>query len=821
MTRVYRRRDLGVLIAAIAVAVAASTTVGMFTDRLQRAIRVESATVLAADLRLESGRGPESLDEPERYARQSGLRTARTTSFTTVIHAGDAGQLATIIATNGDYPLRGELRLSREAYGPAQTSSVLPLPGFAYVDPRIANRLAVTVGDEIRLGAIRLHVAAILTDRPDRGSSMADIAPAILVREGDLSSSGLLGAASRATYVLLVAGDLGAVDRYAQWLKARKASAEKLITVAQSSAQLGSATERAGQFLHLAAVTTVLLAAIALAMASRRYAARRRDEVALLKCLGATRKMIVRRFASEAFISAGLGGALGVVIGIFAQLGLAELALVFTNVSVLPAPGVMPALLGLLTAFFMMAGFGLPPIVELARIPPTRIFREGALPRPLPLLVPAIAAVITLLVVLYLYVRDLKLVFGAGIALGLAALIYALLGLGLTRLLRRLKSNAGHPWRFGAAALARRSRETISQIVAFGLGMTILLLLGVVRTDLMEEWQRALPVDAPNHFLLNIAPSQRESVNAFFSNQGADINFAPWVRARLVSVNDRPLSERMPITERGRAFAEREQNLTISSTLPADNKIVQGRWWPASGPAVPTVSVATEFRDELKLEIGDRLLFDVAGETVAAVVGSVRQVRWDGFRPNFFLVFSPGILEENVGSYLAAVHLSPQARQSLAEFDRQFPTITVLDVEGLLASIRALLDRAAAAVTYVFVFTLLAGIVVLAAGINATADERRYESALLRSFGAARRHVLLVVCAEFMTLGALSGLVAATAAAAIGIFVATHWLNLPWRPHASLWLFSVASGVIGIGFAGVISAWRVSLAPPIRILRGE
>ncbi len=824
LSRLWRtlwRGDLAVLIAAIAVAMAASTTVSLFTNRLHGAIRNESATVLAADLRLESGRNAESLDAAEQQAQQRQLRTARLTSFTSVVHAGDQGQLATVIATEAGYPLRGTLRTATIPYGPSHATNVLPGLGEAYVDPRLASRLGVSVGSLLRIGATQLRVVEILADRPDRGSGYAEVAPAVLMRGADLAASGLLGPASRATYTLLVAGEPARVDPFLAWLKLHKSAAERLVGVGEASAQLGSAADRAARFLNLAAVTTMLLASIALAMAARRHASQRRDEVALLKCLGATRRVVLLRFSSEMGAAALVGAGIGALIGYCAQSGLAALAHVFTGVAELPAPSATPIIWGVVMSLVMTAGFGLPPVIELTRVPPARVLREDLAARPLPLLVPAALAVATMLVILYLAVRDARLMVSAAIVLSVITGVYVLAGIGLVRLLARVRSDAGTPWRFGVAALARRPAQSVAQLVAFGLGMTILLLLGVVRGDLLEEWRRAVPADAPNHFLINIAPQERDSVEDFFKARQVVVEFAPWVRARLRAVNGTPMAQRMPKSDRGRAFAEREQNLSFRRTLPADNQIVEGHWWPVSGLGAAQVSVATEFRDELDLHLGDRLEFDVAGESVDATLASVRKVRWDGFRPNFFLLFSPGVLDGNVSSYLAAAHLEARVRPDLAEFNRRFPTVTVLDIDGLLTTVRGLVDRAADAVTYVFAFTLLAGLVVLAAAIRATADERRYEGALLRAFGASRRQVLLGAALEFATLGVLAGLVAATAAAAISAFVAAYWLGLPWHLQGLLWLYGPIAGLLGVGGAGLLGTWRMGLIPPVRVLQAS
>ena len=819
--RAFRRTELLVLVAAIAVAVSASSTVGLFTDRLQGAIRIESATALAADLRLESGRSAASLDLMEREAQRRDLQTGRTTTLTSVVHAGDIAQLTSIIASDGGYPLRGTLRISPTLYGPSQSTQDLPPVGQVFIDPRLASRLKVNIGEIVRVGVSQLQVAAILADRPDRGTGMAEVAPALLMRGVDLAASGLIGPASRATYALLVAGDPDAMDRFSGWVKLRKSAAEKLLTVAESSAQLGSASERAGRFLHLAAITTVLLAAIALAMASRRFARQRQDEVALLKCLGATRQTIIRRFAVELMAAAIAGALLGVCLGYAAQSGLAELAKTFTAVAVLPPASVTPAILGVITAIVMMAGFAAPPIMELARIPPARVLREDLSGRKIPLFFPALGAVVSLLAILYLYVNDLALVLGAGCSLALVTIIYALIGNGLVLIAKKIRPDSGVAWRYGMSALARRPRETTAQLLAFGLGMTILLLLGVVRVGLLDAWRGALPATAPNYFLINIAPTERSSIEQFFSEKRVPIDFAPWVRGRLLSVNGTLIANRMPKSDRGRAFAEREQNLSFSADLPPDNELVEGQWWSRSSGLQPAVSVATEFRDELNLHLGDRLVFDVGGDMTEAKIQSFRKVRWDGFRPNFFLLFSPGVLDASVGSFLAATHLDEEGRKALLEFDQKFPTVTVLDIDGVLNSVRTLIDRAAAAITYVFAFTLLAGLVVLLAAVRATADERRYEIAVLRAFGASRLQIVSGGMAEFAILGALSGGVAAIASSAIGFFIASHWLGVPWRPTWSIWLWGVSAGTFGVTLFGTASTWRMSATRPARVLRGQ
>jgi putative ABC transport system permease protein len=642
-----------------------------------------------------------------------------------------------------------------------------------------------------------------------------------LVHPADLAASRLIGATSRATFALLVAGAPDQVAPFRTWLQQHKAAAERLIDVSQSSAQLGNAADRSGRFLHLSAVTTVLLAAIALAMAARRYALQRCTEVALLKCLGATRWTVLRRFAAELGVAAGLGGAIGVAIGAVTQWGLAQIAAVFTGLATLPAPGSMPAFLGLLTAAAMVAGFGLPPVMELTRVPPARVLREAAGARAFPLLYPAGAALAALLIILYLDIRDLQLIGGAALALAVVLVVYGLLAAMVVSAAARIRSDASRIWRYAAAALARRRIQSIAQLVAFSLGLTLLLLIGIVRGDLMTEWRHAVPADAPNYFLLNVDPAEREAVSGFFAAHGAPTEFAPWVRGRLQSINGIPVGNRLPPTERGRAFAEREQNLSFSAQLPRDNQLLEGQWWTSVGPTEPSVSVASEFRDELGLRLGDHLVFDIAGEPIELKVSSIRRVRWDGFRPNFFLLVSPGVLDDRVGSYLGAAHIDASARQSLGLFSRQFPTVTALDLDGVLTTVRRLIDRAAAAVTYVFAFTLFAGLVVIQAAIRSTADERKFEGALLRALGASRGRVLAGAVTEFALLGLLAGLSASVCAALIGKIIAAHWLGIPWLPGWSLWLWGPSAGCALVGSGGAVGTWIMGMTPPGSVFRGN
>jgi putative ABC transport system permease protein len=819
LLRDARGGELGVLFWGLVVAVAALTAVGFFTSRIAQGIREQAGAVLAADLRLESGRPFEADGPYAAEARARGLATASLVSFASVVFAGEVSQLSSVIGAGAGYPLRGQLRVADLPFASGRPASGLPARGEAWADPRLLARLNVPVGGTLNLGALTVRVTAVLDYRPDQGSGFQDLAPTLLLNADDVAATRLVGQGSRATWSLLFAGPPAAVGSYEAWLRARKSDSERLIDVGESSEQMKSAMDRAARFLNLAALVTVLLAAIAVAMGARRYATRHLDVVALMKCMGASQRFVLEVSFLE-LAGVALAGALaGALLGYLAQAGLAYLARDLVK-GALPPPTFAPVWLGLGTAFTMLLGFALAPLLELKAVPPARVLRRNLEAPPLRYGLPYLTAAAALAALLWGLVRDPKLIgYAAGGLVVSGAVLFAA-GLGLVRATRGLRGGAGVAWRYGLANVARRGRESAVQIVAFGLGLTVLLLLALVRNDLLHEWQQSLPRDAPNHFMINIAPGEAEALGQYLVEHGvARPQLAPWVRARLTAINGQRLRERMPKTDRGRAFVERELNLSWSQALPADNRVVAGRWWQGPDPARPEVSVATEFQEELGLKLGDRLSFDVAGEPVVATVTSVRKVRWDGFRPNFFLVFAPGVLDTATGTFMTSVHLDAAQRPALAELVRRFPEVTVFDVEALLGQVRDIVDRAALAVEYVSAFTLLAGLVVLLAAVQATRDERCYESAVLRTLGASRRTVLLGVAAEFVALGLLSGVLAASAASVIGWLVATRVFSLAYRFDAGVWLGGLAAGALIVGVAGTIATRRVVTTPPATTLK--
>jgi putative ABC transport system permease protein len=816
--REWKSGELGVLLLALTVAVAALTGVGFLVNRVAKAVELQATEVLAADLRLEAVRAID--DGYLAEARRRGLRATRSSSVLSVVFRGDQSQLSNVRAVGDEYPLRGTVGVSTEAFGAATPIAGAPARGEAWPESKLLATLGANVGDTISIGAADLRITRVLITRPDQGGTFADLAPSVIINEADLATTKLLQPGSRASFAMLFAGERERVDAFKAWLGARKQRGERLLDVTDSSPQIRNAIDRAGRFLSLASLVAVLLCAIAVAMAARRYVRRHLDSVALMKTLGATRSFTLSVSLIQLLVIAVGAALLGSAIGFLAQEWLLR-ALEGLVQAQLPAANWVPVGLGFLTALAVLAGFALPPLLQLSRVPAIRVLRRDVGPPP-PLVWlafgPAVAAVVFLI---WWVVRDMRIFLGfvAGLAVFLAVLTAA--GFALVRLSGTMRGAVGVSWRYGIANLSRRRAESVVQIVAFGLGLMVLLLLAVVRNDLLADWRRSLPADMPNYFFINIPPAEKDAFLKFLADEGGETSRAlPMIRARLVGVNGRRLEDMADLSARGEGFARRDQNITWQAEVGEENRVVEGRWWTAAEAGQPLVSISTEVQESLGLKIGDSMTFDVAGETYDARVASVRKVKWDSFKPNFFLVFPPGLLDDTAGTWMTSAFLDSSQSRSIAELVRRFPSVSVFDLDDLLQQVRSVIDKAVLAVQSVFVFTLFAGLTVLLAAVQASREERRYESAMLRTLGASRRTVLQGVLAEFTTLGLLSGLLAALGASVAGYFLARFVLEVAYSPDPWVWLIGLAGGAALVAASGWLATRSVVNHPPVATLRG-
>jgi len=818
LAREWRSGELGVLLLALTVAVAALTGVGFLVSRISAAVALQASAVLAADIRLGS---PQPL--PEAYfteAARRGLRSARSTNLLSVVFNGEASQLTNVAAVSAGYPLRGRVLVAGEPFARGSPAAGIPAPGEAWPGSKLLAAVGGQVGSQLSIGAASLRVTRVLIARPDQGGTFAELAPNLIMNAADLPATRLIQPGSRVSYAALFAGERTRIDAFKAWLVAHKGPGERLRDITEASPQIRNAVERAGRFLSLASLVSVLLCAIAVAMAARRYVHRHLDAVALLKTLGATRAFTLAMSVLQLLALALLAAVAGAALGFLAQEWLLRTIRGLLAVTDLPAASLSPLAIGLVTAIALLAGFALPPLLQLSRVPALRVLRRDVGPPPPLVLLAFGPAIAVVLLLIYWVVPETKLFLYFTAALAAFVLVLTLAGVLLVYLAGRLRGRVGVAWRFGVANLSRRRAESVVQLVAFGTGIMVLLLLGILRDDLNGDWQRTLPPNLPNYFFINIPPAERADFVRALQAQGArTTRVLPMVRGRLTSINGHAVESLRAARNGEDSFATREQNLTWASELAADNRVIAGRWWTAADLGKPLVSLATEFQESLGVQVGDRLSFDIGGEALEVTVASIRKVKWDTFQPNFFIVFPPGVLEGAAGTYMTSAYFTPGSARSLAQLVRRFPSVSIFDIDELLTQVRGVLDKAAFAVQSVFVFTLFAGLTVLLAAVQSSRDERRYESAMLRTLGASRGTVVQGVLAEFATLGSLSGLLAAVGASVGAYFLTTQWLDLRYAFELMPWVEGVAGGALLMAAGGWLATRSVVNQPPLTTLR--
>lgn len=846
--------ELRVLVYALAIAATAAIAVGLFTDRVRQAIEQGAGDQLGADAVIKGRDAPPP--ELVEQLRALGLRVVRVTEFPSVVARvdGDATQLSTIKAVESGYPVRGALTLAREPFGSTEPAPPQPARGEVWVDLRLWTQLGLAPDALLQVGSQNLRVTRLIAEEPGRGGAYAELAPQLLLNADDLPATELLGPGSRVQVILQLGGTR---EQLAAARQLSLPAGLRYVSPEDERPEVRQSLARARSFLNIAVLATILLAAAAVALSARQHALRLRDEVALLKVLGARRAFIRRTLMLQVLLLGLLGGGIGAALGAAGQAVLANLAAPLLNIA-LPTPGwaALPAVLALM--LLMLAGFALPPVLASVDAAPARVFQRAAdsQARAWWGLAAASAAVAALL---WLQAGELKL---AGfVLLGAAgtAAVLALFAWLLVRALARTRSRAGPQrhgaarparvgagaaaqpaptqprfatlwvagwaWRFGLGNIARRRGAAIAQIVALGVALLALLLVTVVRQDLLASWQSKLPPETPNQFLVNIQPQQVEPLRAFFARHGyPDLSLVPMTRARLTGLRGEAVTADSFEDPETRRWINREFNLSWTDRFDADTKFLEGAAWGPEAAGKPWLAVDQYGRERLKLKLGDHLTLDFAGQPLELEVRAVRDIKWDSFKPNFFLVTPPGVLDDPaLGAplqWITSFYLPTGQRGLLRELIREFPNVTAIDLDAALAQVRGIVGRIVSALEFIFLFTLLAGLVVMLAVIEGSRAERVRETGVLRALGASSGTITKGLLAEFAVLGALSGSVAAFAAQALAWVLATRVLELPYGPKPMVWLIGAGSGAAVVTLAGWLSLRGVLKTPPRLVLAG-
>ena len=822
LARDLRAPDVRALFVALALAVAASTMIGFFLDRLDRGLERQASQLLGGDLVLEQGRPFDA--ELRQTLEEAGLVLSDQVSMVSMVSLDDAFQPASLKAVDRRYPLYGGVHVDL-----GEGSEVVargPAPGEAWLAPRLALLLDAEPGDRVQVGETELTVAGLIEREPDQSGGFANFNPRLMMHAADLEASNLVQDGSRVEFALLAAGPPDIIDDLAPLLAQLRRDGVEVRDVRRDRPQLGNALERAERFLSLAGLAAVLLAGVAVAMATRRYVDRHLDTAALMRCFGATQRELIRVFSLQLLWLALAASLLGAVLGLVGQAGLLALLTAFLPME-LPPPGALPLWLGVLTALAVLVGFAGPTLMRLKKVSALKVLRRELDPLPASawLVVAMASAVFGAL--LWLYSGDLGL--SVGLLLGGRVMLVVLWALGsllltgVLRLTARLPRRGGddltQALRLGGAQLARRRTASLGQLLAFSVTFFAMAMIAMVRGDLLTTWETQLPEDTPNYFAINIQPHEQEGFEDALGD-AADARSAlyPMVRGRITAINDMPPREAVPADARGDNTLRRELNLTWRETLPEGNRLVAGEWFDAlegaepggwlgevaAEPGVERVPISVEdgLVERFGLALGDTLTFTIGGEEIVGEIASLRDLDWDSFRPNFFVIFPPGVLERFGHSYITAFHLDPAETATLRELVRAYPGVSLLNVDAILGQVRELLTQVTRAVELVLVFVLLAGVSVLYAALTASRPVRAHESGLLRVFGAGNRMLSRVQGAEFAILGLASGLMGALLAELATAAIYLAWFDMAPRLHLWLWLALPLGGALLIGVIG-------------------
>ena len=809
------------LLVALLIAVMSVTTVSFFADRVESALNRQANELIAADSVVISDKPITPRFRAE--AVRLNLKTAETTTFPSMVSGnqenGQGVNLAELKAITEGFPLRGKIRITDAPGTAVRDATSIPAPGTVWVPEVLLARINVKVGDELGVGALKLKVAAIIVKEPDSVLDYFGIAPRVMLNMQDLPGTRLLQVGSRATYRFLLAGEPRVVDDFRKTFTGNLLRGERVEGVRDSRSEVRIALERAQRFLGLAALLSVVLASVAVALAARRFSQRQMDSAAMMRCLGATQADIFSLNLIQFLLLGVVACVVGIVAGFAAQGVLAAMLTGFLTVE-LPAPTVMPAIQGAVIGFVLLLGFTLPPLLALRKVSTLRVLRRDIDPIDAGAAFAYALGFVTLAGLIIWRAGDVKL---GAYALGgfVAALATAALaGWILINFAASLRGATSGSWRYGIANMKRHAGGSLVQIMALGLGLMAMLLLTLVRTDLISGWQNSLKLDMPNRFVINIQSDQLAEVKAYFAKLNMSTpDLYPMVRGRLVEINEKPMVPSQFKDERAKRTSEREFNLSWTAKMQADNKVIAGEFW-SPGSTEKQFSVEEGIAKTLGIKLGDTLTYDIAGSRFTAKVTSLRKVEWDSFKANFFVIANPGVLDSYPASYITSFHLPPGEEVVVNGLVKQFPNVSVIDLTAIMNQVRTITNQVGNAVSFVFLFALAAGLVVLYAAIAATQDERVYDAAIMRTLGASRKQMIVVQLAEFLAIGLLAGLIASVGAMALAAVLSDKVLGVPYAVNFMIPLIGIGGGGIGIALAGLLGTRKAVSTPPLVTIRG-
>lgn len=835
--RTWRGGQLGLILFSLILAVVVVSSVAMLAERVEKALVNESSSLLAADLTVRSDR--QIPTEWVAQAQHNQLKTAQMLLFSSMVYHGDDLHLASVKAVEPDYPLRGQLTLSKVAFGSTQGTTLTvqhgPKEGEAWVDARMLPLLNVEIGDMVELGNTQLKVTQVLVEEPDRSSAFGMLGARVLMHWDDIAAAGVVQPGSRVDYRLLVAGEAEALNTFSSWLSPQLIAGQRITTPDRAEARVANTISRARSFLLLAGSIGVVLAGIALGLASRHFANQQVLQVALLKSWGLAAKQIRQLYWQQSLALGLVGSLIGVVIGYGMHELLIQTIREWLPIA-LPAAGWQGSLLGLATGVFCLLGFVLPALWHLPAQSPMAVLRQDIVAKPASLFARLSIGVIAIVLLMLWYSGSLVLTFSLLAGFVLLALFAAGFGYALLRLTKQYGTHLGSAWRLALANLWRRRLHSLIQMIGFSGAMALLMIMALMRTSLLDEWKVQLAEDAPNHFLVNVAPYELEGVKGMIAQRHlTDSDWYSIVRGRLVTVNgqaynDNPdkLDAKAPKhtksvdagQNRGGSI-RRELNLSWTETIPEGNALVEGHWWPEAkvDKGFVPVSVEHELAKREGFKLGDQLAFNIGGLPLKAQIVNTRSLKWDSMRPNFFFLFPEGNLEQFPRMYMTSLYIPQQAKPLVSDLLKTYPTILVIELDKVLKQIKSIVSQVTRGLEMMTLMILACGVLVMFAAVNLSMRERLTESAVLRTLGSPAKQVLGIQLIEFGVLGLIAG-VLAVAGAELAVALLQHFaFSITPRLHPWLWLVGPLGGMLLIGSLGVWYARQAVVLPPLTILR--
>ncbi|QBJ62554.1 FtsX-like permease family protein [Pseudoalteromonas sp. DL-6] len=804
-SREFRRGELTVISAAIALAVLTVLTLSMVTERIAESIAQKSSAFIAADRVLASNHAIDTAFITQ--AEQQNLETAQMVYFDTMLFANDEMQFSSVKAASNSYPLKGQLKVKAGLNAETEVAPGAPTPGNVWLSESVFYSLNINVGDQVELGAALFNVEKVIVEEPDAPFNVFSSSRRVLINIDDVPKTEVIQPGSRVFYRQLYAGDESDINSFYDWLKPQLKENQNWYGVKDRQSPISNSLNRAESFLLLAGLLGIILAAVAIAVSAKRYCERQYDPVAMMKTLGGSRDMIRKIYLMHLLMVCTMAVFVGLAIGY----GLQELATGYLAKSMgteLPMAGFKPWLVAISTGVICAVMFSIKPLLDLFDIPPLRVLRRNLGDRLAVSKIHLGLSALTVFLLMWLFSNNIKItliLFVSTLALILVLFLISKLIFGGGR---KLGLKPGNSWSLAIASIQKRANVNAVQLISFSLAIKLLLFLIVLKNDIISDWQSQLPSDAPNAFLVNITQNELDPVNEYLAQKGIQVSeFYPTIRGRVNAVNGEAVAREVSLQdnekkdEEARSGIGRELNLTWLDEVPSQNDIIDGQWF--GDDAVAEASLEESMMQRLDVKLGDTLTFLIGAQSFDAKITSVRKVNWATLKPNFFIILSPDVLSDFPATYISSVRIEPEQKRDFSQLLRTYPTITAIDVDNFVKQIQSTIEQVSLAIGFVLAIVVLCGALVLISQVQASLGERMQEIVILRTLGAKSRLIKNATLYEFLLLGGLAGLVAAFFSDIALLIVQQQMFDLAGKLHPNIWIIGPVAGgvfVAGLGY---------------------